>query len=385
MKYPIFKVHIDTEDALRNLREVIESGYIAEGTQVAELAEHMSKYLGHPNITMLNSCTSALTLAMKLAGVGPGDEVITTSMTCLASNTPIHNLGARVVWADINADTGMIDPEEVRQAITFKTKAVVCVNWGGTPAELGPLQHICESHGIKLIQDAAHAFGARYQGKTISQQADFTCFSLQAIKHVTSGDGGILVCRSDEDHERAMKLRWFGIDRNASKDADGNWKGQAWNIDVPEAGYKFHMNNLSAAIGLSQIKHIPRIMFAHNKNANEYLRSFKDHDLNQLVRPLEVPSGGDSAYWVFTVLINDAVDRDKVLEALNKEYEIGAAMVHVPNHPYTCFQESYRELPETDLFASRQISLPCGWWLRSEDIEFIARKVVMCCERFRTA
>lgn len=380
MRYPIFKVHIDVEGALAILRDVLDSGYVAEGVQVAELAEHMSEVVGTKNVTMLNSCTSALTLAMKLAGVGPGTEVVTTSMTCLATNAPISTLGAKVVWADINHRTGMIDPAEVRKKITDKTKAVVCVDWAGVPANLARLQQICNVKGVKLIQDAAHAFGARYNNKDISAWADYTCYSFQAIKHITTGDGGMLVCKDDEDHRRAMNLKWFGIDRNASKDAKGNWKGQAWDLDVPEAGFKFHMNNISAAIGLSQMRHMRGLLWAHTRNANIFAERFKE---SPDIIPLEVPKGSEPTHWVYTVLTDISVDRDKVLEALNKVHGIGAALVHVPNHPYTCFKDSRCDLPETECFHQRQISLPCGWWLRPDDIDHIATTLIECCDRFR--
>ena len=380
MKYPIFKVHLDTEAALSNLREVFNSGYIAEGVQVKELATELSKIFDNDHVVLLNSCTSALTLALVLAGVGPGDEVVTTSMTCLATNTPIMDLGATPVWADVDRESGMIDPEAVRAAITDKTKAVMCVNWAGVPAELAALRHICEARGIKLIQDAAHAFGAKLHNEDVSKYADFTCYSFQAIKHFTTGDGGALICDDPKDYERAMRLKWFGIDREASKDEKGNWKGQAWNISVPEAGFKFHMNNISAAIGLSQLRHVPGLLWAHVRNAGIYNERFKGQEL---VRPMKVTAGADPTYWVYTILTDESVDRDKVLQMLNKEHGIGAALVHVPNHPYECFAGLEKDLPNTEYFASRQISLPCGWWIKPDDVDFIVEKVIECCEDSR--
>lgn len=380
MSYPLFKVHIDVEGALANIREVLDSGYIAEGIQVAEFAEKMSEIVETENVTMLNSCTSALTLAMRLADVGPGDEVVTTSQTCLASNSPIVTLGAKPVWADINYRTGMIDPREVEKKITDKTKAVVCVDWAGIPADLSLLSTICRRKGIKLIQDAAHAFGARYRNQDISAWSDYSCYSFQAIKTVTVGDGGMLVCKDDNDHKRAMNLKWFGIDRNVSRDEKGRWRGQAWDIDVPEAGYKFHMNNISAAIGLSQMRHIRGLLWAHVRNAGLYNELLKGEEL---ITPLEVPLGSEPTYWVYTILTDVSVDRDIVLEALNKNHGIGAALVHVPNHTYTCFKDSRATLPETEYFHQRQISLPCGWWLKPDDVKYIAKSLIDCCERYK--
>jgi dTDP-4-amino-4,6-dideoxygalactose transaminase len=372
--YPLFKIHVDVDSALPEMRKVLESGFINEGLQVTELTEHMSRILEAERLCLVNSCTSALTLALRLSGVVPGtdSEVITTAMTCVASNTPILNLGGKVVWADIDPKTAMISPADVEKKITAKTKAVICVAWAGTPCELESLRAICRKKGVKLIQDAAHAFGARYQGKPISQFADYTCYSFQAIKHVTSGDGGALVCESAEDFAEAKKLKWFGIDRDGSKDAQGNWKGQHWDVDVPVAGYKFNLNNLSAALGLSQIKHVPKILNGHRANAAVYDREFEG---NPDVTPLRRPAGAESSFWVYTVLLNHrGSKRDEVLAKLNAE-GIGAGLVHVPNDDYGCFKSARTELPGVREFSSRQVSLPVGWWVTPDEVQGIARRL----------
>lgn len=370
MKYPMFKVHVDVDAALTRIEEVLRSGFMNEGTQVTELTNAVSDYFQHKNVLALNSCTSAITLALRLAGVKPGDEVISTSMTCVASNTPIHDVGATLVWADINAVTGNIDPDKVIEKITSKTKAVLCVNWAGLPCDLERLQSICRERGIKLIQDAAHGFGSTLNGKHVCHFADFTCYSLQAIKHITTGDGGLLVCNDVNDFNRAKKLKWFGIDREATKDENGEWKGQRWNVDVVEAGYKYHMNNITAAIGLSQLSHIDRIITSHQRNAELYTELLK----SALLQPMQVLPNSSPAHWVFTCLLDERLDRDAVILRL-KEFGIDAGLVHTPNHYYTCFKDSLCELNETEYFSQHQMSLPCGWWLTEEDIRFISSKV----------
>jgi len=373
MKYPIFKVHVDTESALKQLEVVLNSGFINEGEKVTELTEYFKSYFDHKNVVPVNSCTSALTLALKLSGVSPGDEVISTSMTCVASNTPIHNLGAKIVWGDIDPKTGNIDPNKIEKLITDKTKAILCVNWSGIPCELDQLRSICKKHDIKLIQDAAHSLGAKFNNKQIHHSADYTCYSLQAIKHVTCGDGGMLVINTNDlDFNRAKTLKWFGIDREATKDEKGEWKGQRWEVDVKEAGYKFHMNNISAAIGLSQIPHVDNIVDTHTNNGLLYEKLFID---NEHITPLIYPSDSTPSFWVYTVMLAEHLDRDKIVEELNAE-GINAGLVHVPNHPYTCFKESLTDLPATDYFSKHQISLPCGWWLSEDDINIIAKALI---------
>lgn len=365
----MFKVHVNKSLALKNLDKVLSSGFINEGEQVTELTNRMSDYFNHPQTILLNSCTSALTLALKLSGVKPGDEVISTSMTCVATNTPIHNVGGKIVWADIDSLTGNLDIDDVEKKITPKTKAVLCVNWAGLPCELEKLQSLCKSNNIKLIQDAAHSFGSLYKEKHVCHFSDFTCYSLQAIKHVTSGDGGVLVCNNKKDYKKAKKLKWFGIDRETTKDEKGEWKGQRWEVDIKEAGYKFHMNNITAAIGLSQIDSIKGIISSHKNNANIYLKEFKD---NTLITSLKYPKDSTPSYWVYTVLLDPNIDRDSIIHSLN-EMGIQAGLVHTPNHPYTCFKESYTTLPNTEKFNNHQISLPCGWWLSINDIKEISK------------
>lgn len=372
--YPLFKVHVPTDVALANIRDVFTSGFINEGVQVTKLTTELQRVLRSERLALTNSCTSALTLALHLAGTKPGDEIITTPMTCVASNTPIVTMGARIMWADINPNNGMIDPLDVARKITSRTKAVMAVAWSGTPPELQALKDLCKSTGVKLILDAAHAFNAGYMEKPIHEWADYTCYSFQAIKHFTTGDGGALICASDEDYHRAKSLKWFGLDRDRAKDDNGNWKGQQWDVDIAEAGYKFNMNNVSAAIGLSQLDYIDDIMGFHQHNGQVYDHLFSG---NYCVDPLERPKGSDPSFWVYTMKVNkySRLTRDELLKALNSE-GIMAGVVHVPNDDYTAFREFKRdELPGVREFSSTQFSLPCGWWLNESDIDHIAKRV----------
>jgi perosamine synthetase len=372
--YPLFKVHVPINDALNEIKTVFESGYINEGIQVSKFKDLLSDYLNEQNLVLTNSCTSALTIALKVAGVNSDSEVITTPMTCIATNTPILNLGATVVWADIDPTSGSINAQDVVKKITDRTKAIVYVDWAGNPAEIEKIYEIGKTHGIKVIQDAAHAFGARWNDKSVSKFADFTCYSFQAIKHLSTGDGGLLVCSDPVDYALAKKLKWFGYDRDATKDEKGDWKGQRWDADIEdgEVGYKFNMNNISAAIGISQMKHIDWILNKHKQNASVYIEEFKDFEL---LTNLSLPSKAESTYWCFTVLVNlSEVKRNLLLEKLNL-IGIGAGLVHLPNDIYSAFKSFNTELPGLRIFSSSQISIPCGWWLEEKDCYFIADSV----------
>jgi perosamine synthetase len=391
-QYPLFKVHIDKNSALKHLGDVFDSGFMSEGEPVTQFVEKVRPYIGHHNIVPLNSCTSALTIALRCAGIKSGDSVISPSLTCVATNMPIATCGASIDWAEIDPNTGTIDPQDVERQIRATTKAVIAVSWAGNPPALRELGAICNKYNIKLIHDAAHAFGATYRKiKTPNQEwhdlpianwSDFTTFSLQAIKHISTGDGGLLTCRSKDDYVAAEKMKWFGMSRlySGAKDKNGNWlPGRAqWDAPIDDFGFKFNMNNVAAAIGLSQIPHIEKILAAHRENALVYDSLFAD---NPYVKPLVLQPSSGSSRWVYTIVLREDLPRDKVLQELNSN-GIHAGVVHVPNHHYTCFKDFYRELPRTDNFAAHQFSLPCGWWLNKEDILFIFDKLMEICKKY---
>lgn len=375
MSYPLFKVHMPVDEATAAIREVLASGFVNEGVQVNQFHAALAEFLQVDKFVLVNSCTSALTMAYKLAGVGPGTNVVTTAMTCIASNTPIVNLGGEIIWADIDRHSGCLDPEALEEKITSDTKCIVSVAWAGTPAQVGAIDEIAKKHGLIHIQDAAHAFGATWTGRPISDFADFTCYSFQAIKHLSCGDGGALVCRDDAMFDLAKKLKWFGYDRDAHKDEKGEWKGQRWSADVleGEVGFKFNMNNISAAIGLSQMPHIQGLLDAHRRNAEVYKAAFA---CRNDILPAAVPDEALSSHWVYTaIVVDEGVNRDELLEDLNQK-GIAAGLVHLPNDLYTAFKSSKTDLPGTRYFSDRQISLPCGWWLSEEDCGKIAAEVL---------
>ncbi len=370
--YPIFKVHVPAQEALAAIGQVFTSGFINEGVEVTQLTKGLQAHLEAENLILMNSCTSALTLALKLADVDHRSSVISTPMTCVATNTPIVAAGARIHWADISNTHGMVTPWTIDDAIDTDTKAVMVVAWAGNPPDLEGIRRVCDQHGIAMILDAAHAFGARYKGKPIHEWADYTCYSFQAIKHFTTGDGGALVCRDPNDYRRSKALKWFGLDRDATKDEKGNWKGQQWDADIIESGFKFNMNNVSAAIGLAQLPHAERIIKRHRENAALYDEFFKG---STGVKPNARVEGAESSHWVYAMQVDrSAVTRDTLLKLLNNE-GIMAGVVHVPNDDYTCFRAFRADLPGVRSFSARQFSLPCGWWLEADDIRYIATRV----------
>ena len=376
----LFKVHIPSA-VDGPLLETLHSGYITQGPKVDEFEGRVAAYLGTDHVVALNSGTSALTLALRLAGVGPGDEVITTAMTCTATNLPVLSLGGTLVFADIDPVSGNISAESIEKLITKNTKAILFVDWGGMPADLDEIVSIARAHDLKVVEDAAHAFGAEYKGKKIGTIADFTCFSLQAIKHITTGDGGLLTCKDPKDYEQAKVLRWFGIDRSK------NGLDSRIDQDIEDWGYKFHMNDLNATIGIVQMDHVENILAAHRKNA----RFYDDNLSTYFVRQNE---GGDrrSAYWLYTLLLPSMKERDEFKKYAN-DNGVMVNQVHKRNDEYTVFKPfTYMPCTEkkvcrdgnpanhkhqisldgVDYFADRMVCIPVHWGLSDIELDQVA-------------
>lgn len=365
LNVPLFKVFMSPESGPA-VNEVLYSGYIGEGQKVVEFESILAKAFKNSNVVTTNSGTSALHLAYHMTKKLPvGGEVISTSMTCTASNTPIISNGLKIVWADVDPLTGNISASDIENKITNKTQAITVVHWGGNPVELDRIRAIGDKYNIPIIEDAAHAFGASYMSKPIGSHSDFVTFSFQAIKHITCIDGGALCTKSHLDMERAKLLRWFGIDRSNKEGKDLRCE-----IDVVEAGYKFHMNDVNAVVGINNIKHADEIVGKHRENAAFYNSYFSNVSEKILLSP-ENPKG-QSSYWLYTLHLNN---RDEVMELLNRN-GVGASKVHSANHPHSMFREFRTELPNTVSFEKSHLCIPVGWWVSSAERERIAELVV---------
>ena len=359
---PLFKVVIDS-NVVENIRQVMDSGYIGQGTKVVEFEQALKPWLGD-NVLSLNSGTSALHLALRLANVGDGDEVISTPMTCTATNMPILERGAKIVWADIDPWTGNISAEDIRKKITSKTKALMCVHWGGYPCDMHELSKISQEYNIPVIQDAAHAFGATYGGLNISQYSAFTCFSFQAIKHLTCVDGGALICKDSLKYQRGKLLRWYGIDR------ESNRKDFRCEENISEYGYKFHMNDINATIGINQLKYIDGILDAHRKNASYYTEHLAGLKKTKLLKCNNVDNSG--SYWLYTI----RVDNVPVFMDWMKSHEIIVSQVHARNDTHNAFGGMQVQLKGVDEFCQHQVSIPVGSWLTKKDLEYIVDTII---------
>ncbi len=358
---PLFKVH--TPDGVAEaVASVWESGFVTEGEYSDKFERLFGEYVENENTSLVNSCTSALALTSRMCGVEPGDEVITTPMTCMATNEPFFNDGAKLVWADIDPTTGNICPQSVEKLITPKTKAIVGVHWAGQPFDIDSINDIASKHGVKVVEDAAHALGATYRGQPIGTHSDYVCFSFQAIKHITTADGGAICSKTSEDDQRIKSLRWFGLNRK--------YQGSKWEQDITESGFKYHMNNTNSIIGILQMNHVHDIVNGHKRNYHYY----NDNINNSRVTKMRVDPKSESSCWIYTVLVKDREDFMLHLA----ENGIASDPVHVRNDTYSVFKEFRKldsELPGAREFCSQHVNIPVGWWLSEEDRNHIVSVV----------
>lgn len=354
---PLVKVAMPPrERLLPALEKILYSGMIAEGDAVYGFEAEFARHFGLPNALAINSGTAALHLALLLAGVKPGDEVITTSMTAEPTNTTILQAGAVPVFADVEPDTGNLDPYDVAACINERTRAICVVHYAGYPAQLDALRALADNRGIALVEDCAHALGARFDGHPIGTIGDFAIFSFQAIKHMTTVDGGVLTMRDANRLAEARRLRWFGLTKGVPRTE----------VDITTAGFKYNMHNVAATIGTQQLVGIDALIARHVENGR-----FFDAALANVpgVAPAAVPAGAAPSYWLYTLLADDSHDIERRMTAIG----VSAAKLHRPNHLHTVFAPYRRPLPGLDAFYRRLVHLPCGWWVGDEVRERMVR------------
>lgn len=368
---PILKVFM-SPDIDKPVLDVLHSGYIGEGKKVKEFEAALKHEFKLPNVLTVNSCTSALQLALRLAGVGRGDEVLSTPATNMATNSVILAMGATPRWVDIDSKTGQVDPVRGLPHPTYgKVKALMVMDWGGVPCDYDALLQYCRRYGIKLIADSAHSLGAIYHDKFTGNFADFTCFSFQAVKHVTTGDGGALVCKDDKDHERGRLLRWFGIDReNPTKQSDLRCEAP-----IHEFGYKMHMNDIAATIGIENLKHWNYVTNVSRDNADYYreeIIKIAEEEGVSWLHPMFVPEGRLPTYWLYTIRVDK--NRDKFADLL-RSHGVACSKVHSRNDEHPCMPKSHLELQGVTDFYATQLSIPVGWWVTPEDREYVVQSI----------
>jgi dTDP-4-amino-4,6-dideoxygalactose transaminase len=332
----------------------LKTRWIGQGPKVEEAERKFSKMFNLPFVVTTNNCTAAIHLSFVLAGVKDNDEVITTPMTCSATNIPIFYCRAKPVFADIQENTLNIDPKSIEEKITDKTKAIIVVHWAGYPCDMDEILDIAKRRNLFVIEDAAHAVGAYYRGKPIGSLSDCTCFSFQAIKQITTVDGGMLIVKTQDNYKRAKLLRWYGIDREFTGDIYQKF-------NVKEFGYKYHMNDVTAAMLVVQLDDLPKVLARRAKIAKVYREGLKD------VAGLELLENKDdrkSGNWLFTIKVEN---RKGFMEKLS-QHQIESSMVHIRSDVYPIFGGKRLDLPTMNKVEDKYVSIPLHCKLTDADV-----------------
>lgn len=383
---PLFKVYM-SDRAPDAVAEVLRSGFIGEGPQVKEFEKELLSYFRahktNSKIVLVNSATSAEHLIYHMLksnrtlveknewgwsetfwpALKPTDEVLTTALTCTATNWPIVHNGLNLRWIDVDPLTLNMSLEDLEKKININTRIVTVVHWGGNPIDMDKLEAIVDraeklyGRPIAIIEDCAHSFGGTYaDGRSIGFRGNYATFSLQAIKHITSGDGGFFVTPYESIEKEAKILRWYGIDREGPR---ADFRCEA---DVSEAGFKFHMNDISAAIGRCNLAEADNVTSRNKANGKYYSQALKGVDGITLI-----PEVGQSAYWLYSL---HAERRDDLMKYLS-EHGVASSRVHERNDKHSCMLPYWSKLSGVDQAVKTMLSIPVGYWVTEEQREYI--------------
>ena len=363
-KIVLFHPHVP-ESAIHAVERTLRTRWIGQGPRVEEFERRFSDRFGsgRPAVAV-GAGTDALHLAYILAGINEGKEIIAPVLTCAATNIPLLYMRAKVQFADIQPRTLNIDPSHVRELVNEHTAAIVCVHYGGLACDMDQLGSIALAWGIPVIEDAAHALGATYHGIPVGSLSDFTAFSFQAIKHITTGDGGMLTIKQNSLAEKAKRIRWFGIDRTSE------YVGMGDN-DIKELGYKYQMTDIAASMGLAGLDELDQVLALRRKLFEKYKEELEGVPGIELI-------GGDytdreHAAWLCTIVSENRSDLQRKLS----ENMIESGQVHHRNDRYSIFSGLRKELPTMNALEDRYLSLPLHTKMTFGDVERIC-SVIRC-------
>lgn len=372
----LFKVFM-SPTVSEELSPVLHSGFITQGKKVEEFETKLQNWFEYPYILTLNSATSGLTLALKLlfnkGNLKKGDFVLCSPLTCFATICPILSHDLNIIWIDTDKETGNISLKDLSKKMdeNRNIKAMIFVHWGGNPLDLDKINNLRYEYSVVnniypyLIEDCAHSFGAELKNKIklgshCREYKSICVFSLQAIKHLTTGDGGLIFLPNKEQYDQAKLLRWYGIDRLYNI----NGKDFRLENDILEWGYKFHMNDINATIGLSNLKYMKNNLTKVRENSEYYKEELKGMNGLCLMREIKNSS---PAYWVFTIRIKNKQD---FIQFAN-EKGIMVSQVHNRCDKHSCVKMFKSDLPDLDELEKELVCIPCGWWIEREDRERI--------------
>tara|TARA_B100001121_G_scaffold244599_1_gene219356 strand:+ start:236 stop:1378 length:1143 start_codon:yes stop_codon:yes gene_type:complete len=351
-----------SKNSFKNVKKVLSGRWIGQGPLVDKFElKFKSMFAKNNHCLATGSGTDSLHLSYILSGLKEGDEVIAPLFTCTATNIPFLYMGVKIKFADIDPQTMNISINSVKQLITKKTKAIICMHYGGLPCDLDELHKLTKKYKIPLIEDAAHALGATFKGKPIGSISDFTMFSFQAIKHITTADGGMLCIKNKKLINKAKRIRWFGIDREKKQRA-------TWENDIFEVGYKYQMTDLGASVGLEGLKDFKKVLNHRRNIFNIYLDRLSK---NKNILCVNKDDGKRThAAWLFTII---SKKKDLIQRKL-RERRIETNQVHFRNDKYSIFKKFVKgkKYPNMDYAENKYLAIPVHHKVSFSKAKYIA-------------
>lgn len=373
------------EAEIAEVVDTLRSGWLGTGPKTQRFEAAFATYVGAPFSLALNSCTAGLHLALDVLGVGPGDEVLTTPMTFVATANVIIHRGATPVFADVDPLTGNLDPVAAARAITPKTKAMLVVHYTGRAADMGPLMQIARRHKLAVIEDCAHAIETTYHGIHAGNFGDIAAYSFYATKNLVTGEGGMVTCRSSQINE-ALRIRSLhGLNRDAWKRYSAQGSGGHYEAVYP--GYKYNMMDIQASLGIHQLAAVERHWQRRRTIWQRYNEAFAG--LPGITIPAPDAPGTRHAYHLYTVSIDPQalrLDRDGFMAAL-REAGIGTGVHFRPVHLQRWYRERYGyhqgQFPHAESIGETTLSLPLSPALQDPDVERVIANVTALAKRYK--
>lgn len=363
------------QDDIQAVVDVLKSDFLTTGPKIAEFEQTVADYVGAKYAVAISNGTSALHAACFAAGIGPGDEVITTPLTFAASANCVLYCGGTPVFADVDPKTYNIDPEDIRRKITDRTKAIIAVHLAGQPCDMDAIHSIAREHGLIVIEDGAHALGSVYKGKKVGSMSDMTTFSFHPVKPITTGEGGMIVTDNEEFYKKMILFRSHGITRDDSMMTrnDGPWFYQQFDL-----GYNYRITDIQCALGCSQMKKLDRFLARRKEIVARYNEAFADCD--NIITPYQL-SDTESGWHLYIVQVKNC-DRRQVFEAM-REKGIGVNVHYIPVYMHPYYQEHGYEnvhCANAEEIYSHIISLPLYPGLTSEQQDYVIDTLKSLCE-----
>ncbi|MDY0225660.1 MAG: DegT/DnrJ/EryC1/StrS family aminotransferase [Desulfomicrobium apsheronum] len=374
-KFLVFGSPRICEDEIEEVVSCLRSGWIGTGPRVAEFERRFAAYKGAEHAVAVNSCTAALHLSILAAGIGPGDEVITTPLTFCASVNAIIHAGATPVLADVDPRSMNIDPKSVKQKISSRTKAILPVHFAGRACDMNPLCALADEHGLTIIEDCAHAIETEYHGRKAGCFGDFGCFSFYVTKNIITGEGGLILAKKPEHAARLKVLALHGMSSDAwNRFGDSGYKHYL----VTEAGFKYNMMDLQASLGLRQLDKVEPYWRRRGEIWARYMDALADLPLTL---PAPVEENTRHAYHLYSVMVDEkrtGISRDSFLTAMTAlKIGVGVHYLSIPEHPY--YQERFgwspQDYPHARDIGRQTVSLPLSAKLTNDDVDDVIKAV----------